>query len=68
MSDRYMLLTLKVVDRVDGRKLGRKHLEGRRAVYFERSERGTEYVGMFPTDRCAKAVWRGRLRSEGVVA
>lgn len=64
----YMLITLTVVESVRDRDLGRFRISDGKAAYFQRSPYGTEYVGTFRSDRSAKAVWHGLLRSEGVLA
>lgn len=61
----FELMTAKVVDEVDGYRL--LHFPCNRQSYYQRDKHNaTSYVGWYATNKAAKAMWRGQLRSQGV--
>lgn len=61
----FELMTAKVVDEVCGKKL--MHFPANKQSYYQKDEFGAvSYVGWYATNKAAKAVWRGQLRSMGV--
>ena len=63
----FELMTAKVVDAVCGYKL--MHFPVNKQNYFQKDAYGSvTYVGWYATQKTAKAVWRGELRSIGVNA
>ena len=61
----YELVTAKVVDEVAGMRL--LHFSCDKRHYYQKDSYGTvSYFGWDATNKAAKAMWRGNLRSMGV--
>ena len=66
-SNEFVVMTAKVVHKAARRKL--VHLPVDKSRYYEKNQFGeTRYVGTFKSDKEARAVWLGHLRSEGAIA
>lgn len=60
----FELMTAKVVDRVGGKRL--MHFPADKSRYYQKDEYGAvSYFGKYGTNKAAKAMWRGELRSRG---
>ncbi len=61
----FELMTAKVVEEIMGYKL--MHFPVKKELYYEKDVYGTvTYLGWYATNKAAKAMWHGELRSKGV--